>query len=180
MGFSGLDPRNGTISVRDQDSLYLEGEMVGKSCAQVGRDKGGGITGTDDEMFGKWTQAISSAQGLLADACHNTPTDRDGWDLALVLPIVVVPDKRLWVADHTSDGKRSLEPVQVERCPFFLSADCYVDRMSGTNYRLSHLEFVTLSGLERFIENLGNRTDGPHARYFPLGEAKERFARWPK
>jgi hypothetical protein len=164
------------ISIRGSASLYPQDDPVGKACAQVGRDHSG-ITGSDAEMFGKWTQAISSAQGMIDGACTNTPADREGWLVTLVLPVVVVPDDRLWVVDYNPDGTPTGPPTQVTRCSYLLSTTCRGgDNLSGSNYTLSHLEFVTLRGLEELIDILGN-DDGPNDRYFPSRQILSHFRR---
>ena len=66
----------------------------------------------------------------------------------LVLPIVVVPDGMLWTVVLDLDGKRQAGPQKAERCSFYVGhAYSAGSVMSGVSFTISHLEFVTLSGL---------------------------------
>lgn len=55
-----------TFSIRDHHSLYKEGEPVGKSTVQVGRQKNDNLlTANDSELFEKWGQCLSSSHDLV-------------------------------------------------------------------------------------------------------------------
>ena len=75
--------------------------------------------------------------------------------ISLVLPILVVPDGALWKVDYCEDGARDSDPVQVDRCSFFIGRDYEAgDRVRGSNLTISHLEFVTLSGLDDLTKSV--------------------------
>jgi hypothetical protein len=65
--------------------------------------------------------------------------------------------------------------MRVERCSYLIDAEVYGgDKLSGTHYTLSHLEFVTLAGLESLIDELGS-PDGPNEMYFPRKDIEWRL-----
>jgi len=41
---------------------------------------------------------------VIDDAFHAVPTDPEGWWLSIILPLVVVPEDRLWVVDYSDDA----------------------------------------------------------------------------
>lgn len=141
--------------VEGRFSIYNEKHPVGKSCAQVGRDHSG-ITSTDSEVFSKWTQAISSAQSLADQACDERSRQLyRGALVTLILPVVVVPNDRLWEVHFNADGTLDGEPRRVNRCPYWIDStfECG-DRSTGFSYTLSHLEFVTTDGLDELVREL--------------------------
>lgn len=152
-------------------SIYNEEQPVGKSCAQVGRNQSG-ITSTDSEVFSKWTQAISSAQVLADQACEEgARQEYRGALTTLILPVVVVPNGRLWAVHFNADGSLDAEPQQVIRCPYWINStfECG-DRLTGFSYTLSHLEFVTTDGLTELVRDLMDELY--RESYFARGDLK--------
>ena len=142
-------------AVAGTSSIYKENQPVGKSCAQVGRDHSG-ITSTNSEVFSKWTQAISSAQSLADQECDDGSRQLYRGALAtLILPVVVVPNDRLWEVRFKADSTLNGEPRRVNRCPYWIDStfECG-DRLTGFSYTLSHLEFVTADGLDELVHDL--------------------------
>jgi len=131
-------------------SIYAPGERVGKSSAQVGRQKDGSIySGDNSDVYKKWAQALSSAQDLVDRA-----NDERNF-FSVVFPVLVVPDGTLWIADFDSDGSRLEKPRKADRCSYYIGRSYFAgNKLSGFNYQISHLEFVTYTGLERMISGL--------------------------
>ena len=79
---------------------------------------------------------------------------------ALSFPIVVVPDGRLWVAQFDADGMRMAEPVMTDRCSYFVGRS-YSHRsvFTADAVTLSHLEFVTLTGLSSLVQSVCGSDD---------------------
>lgn len=171
-----LDPDTKSFSVEDSDSIYPPSEQVGKSCAQVGRDNNG-ITGSDSEMFSKWSQAICSAEAMADEHHHDVPTDSIGWMYSIYLPVVVVPDNRLWVIDYKPDGMVDCEPRLVNSCSYFIGSTCSLGgKINSVSYRFSHLNFVTFSELDAFLNRLGNKEGPTNKDWFPRPKARQLFA----
>jgi hypothetical protein len=134
---------------------YKAGAPVGKSCDQVGRVSSGDITSGDSGIYEKWAQALSSASDLTALACSDG-NDRTGdMALALVIPVVVVPNDRLWRTQYDALGNRTADPEQTDRCPYFVGRQYYHSSGLGSDRTtLSHLEFVTSDGLLQLVRGI--------------------------
>jgi hypothetical protein len=145
-----------SIRLLGNDSIYRLGELVGKSSAQVGRkkQKAAEFYDSDNDVYRKWAQAISSAQDLTDRACYDG--EREGKDcFSIVMPVLVVPNERLWVAEFDANGSKLSNPRLIERCPYYIDKSYFGgDRMHGFSYQISHLEFVTRDGLEKLIGDL--------------------------
>ena len=87
-----------------QSEYYPCHEFIGKSCTRVGRDASGNIIGNDSEIYDKWSQAVSSAYGLLEETLHEIEVSFENTGLNVILPILIVPDKRLWIAEYDAEG----------------------------------------------------------------------------
>ena len=136
------------------DSWYFPGDPVGKSCEQVGRTLKNELTSEGATIYDKWSQALGSADGLVdqAGAAWQESRDKETW--SLVVPIVVIPNGRLWVAEYDKEGNRFGSAKTVDRCSYFVnrSYECEPPVGHGCTYTISHLEFLTVDGLEQFVD----------------------------
>lgn len=150
-----MQERARAIRLVGEHSIYRPGDPVGKSSSQVGRDSNDEIAATDSDIYSKWAQAISSAQELTDRACYDAEKgERDAY-LSVVMPVMVIPNGKLWIAEFDAHGSKRTPPRQVDRCPYFIDRQYEGGgRIGGFLYRASHLEFVTLSGLVRMIDTL--------------------------
>ena len=148
-------PRGQPLRFDSASSLYKHSTPVGKCCEQVGKDINDNFTSTDSDAYEKWSQAIASAHDLVMSAYEVASEDTAKCLFAFVMPILVVPDGTLWQADFDADGNSQGKPHLVNRCSLYLDKS-YVYRDSGTyvEHRISHLEFVTATGLEALIKTL--------------------------
>jgi len=150
-------------------SDYMPRGFVGKSLAQVGRCTDGTLTCNDAEVFEKWSQALSSASDLANEAASDGEDEKSVF-ISLVLPILVVPNGLLWEVDFGERGERCGDPFRVDRCSFFVGREYEAgDRMRGTRLTISHLEFVTLAGLDALMNSIEGDT------FFPPLETIERL-----
>lgn len=166
-------PRSRSVRLRKAQSIYSVGAAVGKSCDQVGRAASGEISAGSSDVYEKWAQALSSAHDLTYLACSDGDERTLSFAMAFVIPIVVVPNDRLWMALFDSGGAVSSEPAQVDRCSYYV-ARSYVHQSiaGGEELTLSHLEFVTVRGLHAFTASLCEN-EGAVRRTFPLDTARE-------
>jgi hypothetical protein len=89
----------------------------------VGREAGSkSIYSANKEIYEKWSQGLDSAHDLITASYWEGASEGPG-NIAYVavLPIVVVPDGRLWTVQYDSDGVRTGEPVKTERCSYFVN-----------------------------------------------------------
>lgn len=148
------DKRCETIRVTTPHSVYAVDQFVGKSCAQVGKKAhNDSIDASDAEVFEKWSQALASADDLAHEATEESEQRKDAF-LSLILPVLVVPDGSLWQTNYESNGTRIDDPVQTDRCSFFVGQYYSAGWLQGTSLTVSHLEFVTLSGLEILMTDI--------------------------
>ncbi|MDB5390262.1 MAG: hypothetical protein JWM11_5908 [Planctomycetaceae bacterium] len=161
-----LEKRCQTVRIDPPHSIYAVDAFVGKSSVQVGRTRENSIIANDAEVFDKWSQALSSAVDLANEAAEEGEEQNDSC-LSLILPVLVVPDGTLWQTDFQSNGARSGDPVQTNRCSFFVDQGIFAgDHLQGTNLTVSHLEITTLSGLESLMKDVFV----PNNSWFPLQE----------
>ncbi|MEO8269685.1 MAG: hypothetical protein ABI557_08195 [Aureliella sp.] len=140
--------------------------MTGKSCQQVVRSAAGDYSGSNAEVYDKWSQAISSAHGLL-DLADDDGQRTDVGSLVAILPILVVRDGTLWNANYDESGLRISAPAQIERIPFFIGAEIRPRAKIGeSSLNVSHLEILTESGLTNFVSRL--KSANPSETFFCL------------
>ena len=161
------------IRLTGNHSLYKTGDPVGKSCDQIGRYSNGGIIANDSKVYEKWSQALSSADDLTYLACTDGNDRTGNRALSLVFPFMVVPNGRLWVTQYDADGNRFVDPVQTDRCSYFVNLSYYHrGALTGDEYNISHLEFVTQNGLLKLIDDLVG-DENKLADSFPLEHVLE-------
>lgn len=159
---AGPIPQHKSVRKSGLNSIYKPNELVGKSAAQVGRQQNneGTIHASDSDVYAKWAQAVSSAQDLIDLAYHDGENDSkeqiSGDYSSVVFPVLVVPDGTLWRAEFDANGSKIGKPHQVERCSYFIDKFYFggVKGLEGSRYRVSHLEFVTLTGLVTLLNDL--------------------------
>jgi hypothetical protein len=146
-----------SLRLKSMHSLYPTGQAVGKSCDQVGRLQHDEITSSDSDIYPKWAQALSSAHDLIYSTFdEGTRVARQA--NSLVIPLVVVPNNRLWQVQFDVNGHRISDPEPVEQCSFFVNhAYTYQLTSHKQEFVISHLQFVTSNGLIDFAKYLCSR-----------------------
>lgn len=148
-----LESRATRIRMKGVYSIYKPGLMVGKGTAQVGRSLDGEFVSNDSEIFDKWSQCLSSASDLVDEINMDGEEEKDAIYLSMVIPIVVIPDERLWVVEYDRDGQRLSDPSKADRCSCFVGKDYKLGNpMAYKVLTVSHIEIMTFSGFERFIK----------------------------
>lgn len=102
------DPRAQRLRALGSD-LYPARGLVVKSTAQVGRvdSKEAPISASDSEVYEKWGQALASAHDLVLAAARDASEDHSGQpSFAAVVPVLVVPNDRLWEVSFDENGKQ--------------------------------------------------------------------------
>jgi hypothetical protein len=143
-----------TMRVASDRGLYPFESLVGRSLTQVGRNRDGDLSASDAESFEKWSQALSSASDLVQQACMAAERSAGKEFATFVLPVLVVSDGTLWVADYASAGELVGAPRQEDHVTFSISR-----RYDGPNrfaYEITHLHFLTRSGASAFFDRIGN------------------------
>lgn len=140
------------VRISEPESLYRAHSPVGKSLARVGREanRETGIYADDQDVFDKWAQSLASADDLVSASNWEGSQDGPNISYVAVIPMVVVPDGRLWTVEYDSDGERTTEPTTTDQRSLFVNRE-YRMEFNGPCLRLSHVEFVTLSRLGSFV-----------------------------
>jgi hypothetical protein len=136
------------------NSIYRPRDLVGKSMRQIRRE-GDRVTGSDSDMFDKWTQAIASCEELLANEVERLGVLGTVVHSAFVMPVLVVPDNCLWTINYSPNGAESSEPTQVTEATFFVGRDFQIPApLAPITYHITHLHIFTRSGIMAFLEDV--------------------------
>ena len=152
-----MDKQGKSISLTEGDSVYKPGDQVGKSTNQIGRNLSGELVSGDAEVFDKWSQALGSAAELVDKARAAYETHDVEMFLTAVLPVLVVPDGTLWIADYSTDGTLTGVPVKTTTTTVFV-ARSYSSMFAGAHV-LSHLHVFTSGAIERFMQSVATKDD---------------------
>lgn len=160
--FNAFKSRAMVLSITGKHSIYKPKDPVGKSTAQVGRAFDGSITANDGDLYDKWSQALSSSTDLISrmywDGGKN---DNHDFCFSTTLPIVVVPNGRLWSVWYDNSGNIDQEPSCTDHCSCFIDKDYQLgDNMSGGRISVSHIEIMTYNGLSNFVNKYLKTEDG--------------------
>ena len=135
------------------------GQGVGKSMRQVKRetrgDRRGQMVGGDD-VFDKWTQALASLAEIIDDGAEElrriSQPPQSLHQIAF-LPVLVVSDGALWVADYSSEGAIQREPFQVAELTYFLGRK-YPLEPEGTSLTITHLHIITRCEVRSWLHGI--------------------------
>jgi hypothetical protein len=137
------------IEVTGDRARYKSNAPVGKHLDQIanyGDDGVGSIQKRDGGIFDKFSQALSSSVDLVVKAVASI---QGGACLsAAIVPVVVVPDGRLWEIPYSDSGKLLGTPKQLSRVSLLVRHTVKISTPYGAvEYTISHAEIVTLTGL---------------------------------
>jgi len=143
-----------TINVNESESIYKTRDPVGKSCVQVTRAAhDNSFSSSDGDVYDKWSQAVSSCYDV---AQHSDTAGKgllSGFEYSAVIPVLVVPDDCLWRVCYNTDGSVSSGVEKVDRVSYFLGTEMNSSSIPGFSIKLSHIEFVTIDGLSKLVED---------------------------
>ncbi len=171
------DEENIIITISPSE-YYCSGDFIGKSCAQVGRlMSNNSISSSDAEVYNKWSQAISSAYGLLQQGATLDMRNIGGEIVLAVIPILVVPDNMLWIVRYNDDGTLNCVPFQTDHCHYKIMKNYSIGYNNDQEtYTINCLEIMTKSGFSRYLDRLCDDTDDLWSKIFPQGEIELKFA----
>jgi hypothetical protein len=142
-------------NAQDPYALYRIGEPVGKAMRQVFRDSKGNLDG-GDEVFDKWAQALASAAEVIHDAAAEVSSLANGKPRAVaVLPVLVVSDKTLWIADYASKGKLQQDPFTIDDITYYLGRKYRLSR-ELVEFTISHLHIYTRSNVYTLFKEIAD------------------------
>jgi hypothetical protein len=141
--------------------LYPPGQGVGKSMRQVRRETKGERKGqmvSGDEVFDKWTQAVASLAEMIENGARQLGRGFGPYQklrYIAFLPVLVVPDETLWVADYSSHGQLRGEPFQVPELSYYLGRQ-YPLVSASTALTITHLHIITRSRVRPWLEGIAH------------------------
>ena len=152
-GFARVTP----VPSDRQPCMYPAFQGVGKSMRQVKRetrgDRRGQMVGGDD-VFDKWTQAVASLAEMIESGASEL---RRGTHQSLrhiaFLPVLVVSDETLWVADYSSRGELQREPFRVSELTYYLGRQ-YASARAERALTISHLHIVTRTEIRTWLHGI--------------------------
>lgn len=138
--------------------LYPESDPVGKAFAQVGTQNSND-TCSDPKFYDKFAQAMQSTAELVNDARERGNEDATK-RCHFVLPVVVVPNDRLWQVDYGVNGTQRTAPHLKPHISYKINKSWSSGHFNHTSsaftdflrYKISHMEFVEKGYLEVFFE----------------------------
>lgn len=143
------------VPLKNEDSPYEKNGVVGKSCDQVGRraNQNGELISNDGDVFDKISQAINAAYDLLKKAHYAADKVLDV--ITLVIPVLVVPNDRIWTVCYKKTGEIEREPTIEGNVEYYLGKSWLVGDLPNEikrRYYLSHLEIVHIDKINEMIE----------------------------
>ncbi len=158
---TGPFPSMCVIDVSPSRSVYRSNgtdQFVGKAIDIVSRDGSGKFKSGDKEVYPKWTQALQSASTLMpldAGTFYDDKRPTIHW----ILPILVVPDDRLFVVDFDNFGNQQLGPTSAPSTSYFVGYKQQLCIVEVRESKFGHLEIMTYSALKSFVESIVGLSD---------------------
>lgn len=145
------------LIVNGEKSVYLPCDPVGKSCDQIGRKDGKEreLVSNDGDVFDKISQAINASYDLIK-ASHYAGSE-SMTVVSSVVPVLVIPDGRLWTIWYDKDGNIEEGPAPADSVSYFIGKEVTFNELSSNylkSYRLTHLEIVTFNQLRSLVQRL--------------------------
>ena len=144
------------LTLRRDVYFYPEGMPVGKSTTQVGRNIQDGFITGDADVYDKWTQALGSSAALIRQAANRPEEDSDDTISSAILPVLVVANDTLWVADYSEDGTLINHPRQVNETTLFVGRRYQSPMSFGGPFIISHLHICTKAGIEALLTKIAS------------------------
>ena len=142
-------------------SSYPSNMFVGKSLLRLKSGHNNLSRVSDDDVYDKWSQALSSAVELVRNACSLANTLHKKNYYSAFIPVVVVPDGLIWQSGYDENGEMTTDPIKLDDCAFYVGRRLRVGTSAPTRhvYTISHLHFCTVRGLEQRVRRLAENPD---------------------
>jgi hypothetical protein len=144
----------------EYSQIPTTGEFVGRSATQVGRldNQSKTFKCSDSEVYSKWTQAINSCFDSFKNSFNECYLSSN--KLFIFLPILVVPDGHLWVADFDLKSLQREEPKRTDYSCLYLGQNLNFKPNENEqkyiykelNFTINHIHVCTMQGISDFIE----------------------------
>lgn len=153
---------------QEPSRLYQLDQRAGKRTAQVSRSNNG-FKDDDRDPYEKWSQALASAADLVKAAAAAASDGQQA--LSLILPVLVVADGTLWVANYSEDGARVGVARAVDDVELFVDREytwhTAADNYPAMIYRVYYLHIYTRTGFSHFVQQLSRDERLRHIMFEP-------------
>ena len=159
----------------EQPPRYPINRPCGKAVNQVSRSKNGKLNAGDADVFDSWSQAVSSIITYSQESQSIIDPDNK-YELHIFIPFVVIPDDRLWFITYNNLGKIvvSSQPTN--------NISVYINKLHKSNdprrlpeLLISHVEFMTLTGFNNFIQEINNNGQDYLSNLCPIELINQQF-----
>ena len=139
--------------------LYDSQKQVGKSMKRI-KVAAEGFSATDSDVYEKYTQALTSMNEVVQSAARELRPQRAAPGLLRAfLPIVLVSDGALWVADYSASGQLIGDPrVEADETTFYLGWNYELPNPQAPAhpaiFTISHLHIMTRYQFPRFLAEI--------------------------
>jgi hypothetical protein len=139
--------------------MYDSQQQVGKSMKRIEARGDGSFAASDSDVYEKYTQALTSMNQVVQSAAQKLRPQHAGPGYARAfLPIVVVSDNALWVADYDASATLTNDPTRTDDTSFFLGWEYEIphpqDPAHPATFTISHLHIMTRSRLPLFLKDI--------------------------
>lgn len=139
-------------------ALYPIGKLVGKAFGQVGEKSQD--TSLEPKFFDKYSQALQSTFEIMR-ACHELGNQDSKKRYHSILPVIVIPDGRMWQIVYTDEGGRASIPQKTSHISYKINKEWesgHIDHHNSAftdffRFRISHMEFVEIGYLKTFFDH---------------------------
>jgi len=159
----GVSESTCTVIVRDTRlaksyplsiATYRKSPWVGRNCVQVGRaKKDGRVCASQDGVYDKWAQAISSSYGMMEWSARKLRADEEFVRHTIVFPVVVIPSQMLWAQRFASDGRPQGQPKPSNYVDYFVGREFTLNEQS-IRATVSHLRICPIDHMDEAIQGL--------------------------
>jgi hypothetical protein len=139
--------------------MYDSQQPVGRSMKRI-KVVADGFSATDSDVYEKYTQALTSMNELVQVAAQELRPQLAAPGLARAfLPIVLVSDEALWVADYSPSAQLISDPrPEADETTFYLGWNYELpnpqDPIRPAIFTISHLHILTRRRLPKFLEEI--------------------------
>jgi hypothetical protein len=121
----------------------------------------GGYSVMRDDDYDRWNQAAGSAGALALNTFeHGKNTDVAAGVATMTLPVFAVPDETLWQLEFSDEGEIAAAPQRADHITVYRDIRIRRTKNYGTPFyrtiTMSHVHFVTLSGLRIWLAAIEN------------------------
>ncbi len=138
--------------------LYDSQQPVGKSLKRVKATENG-FSASDSDIYEKYTQALTSMDELVQSAAQALRPRNAQVISRAFLPILLVSDAALWIADYSASGQLIGDPrPEADEATFYLGWNYELhnphDPIHPATFTISHFHLMTRRRLPKFLEEI--------------------------